>query len=112
MSYEYVSCKSALTRSDLVEIELTIVDVCRAGERVVVAPVGAGLRLLVEQRARGTEEPEVANAAAGHAHAHVERLAPRLGVSVVRAEDAALAVKTLSSPWKTHKSSSASSWNL
>lgn len=90
--------RSKLTGSDLVEIELTVVDVRGAGQRVVIAPVRARLCLLVEQSARGAEEPEVPDAAASHPHTHVEGLAARLSVSVVSAENTTFAVETLCSP--------------
>lgn len=43
--------------------------------------------------------PEVPDAAAGDAHAHVEGLAAGLGVRIVRAQDAAPAAEALCSAW-------------
>lgn len=67
--------QSWLTGSDPVEIELTVVDIGGARKGVVIAPVGASLRLLVEQRAGRTEEPEVSDSSACNPHAHVEGFA-------------------------------------
>lgn len=90
--------RSALTGTDLVDIELTVVDFRWTRERVVVSPVGARLRLLVEQSTRRTKESEVSDAAASHLYANVECFAARFYVCVVCAEDAAFTVETCCSP--------------
>lgn len=87
-----------LTGSDLVEIELTIVDVGWTRKLVIVSPIGTGLSFLVEQGTRGAEEPEVPDAPARYPNADMESFAARLRIGVVSAEDSAAAVESLRSP--------------
>lgn len=87
-----------LTGSDLVEIELTIVDVGWTRKLVIVSPISTGLSFLVEQGTRGAEEPEVPDAPARYPNADMESFAARLRIGVVSAEDSAAAVESLRSP--------------
>lgn len=81
----------------------SVVDVGGAGEWIVVSPVCAGLRLLVEQCARGTEEPEVPDPSSSDPHAHVEGLAAGLSVCIVRAQDPTFTVEPFRAPYVTCK---------